>query len=399
MPEIGSYLIIVILTLGVTLALSLGLVRWIQLRSITPKILSASSKLPEHNPSISVIVAARNEERTIRQCVSSILAQYHPIQEVLVVDDSSTDRTPSVIRTFELSNSRVKLLLAPPVPHDWTGKTWASAYGADHASGEWLLFTDADVELAPTALTGAVEFAKHTSADAVSVYPLLLARGFLASLLLPVMNGLMRLFAPIVSVNSATRESAYVFGSFLLIKSDVYRQLGGHGSVRNQLLEDKALGRLIKRSGYNLKLARGEEVAKARFSDENVRHGLERVVIYNSRGSFLQAFLFLLAMSFLLGYPYLALMLAGVFEISHFSPKSSPVFLMSLASILILLLLYGLETDAAGRDGRRVILAPLASACFLICLASAVVKLVFRRGVVWKGRIYRPVSAFVSGAQ
>src|SRR5207302_7734092 len=108
--------------------------------------------LPESPPHVSIIVPVRNEEATIDACVASLLAQDYPDFDVILVDDASTDATPSLLAEWARRDHRVQVHRVNHLPGGWAGKVHALHTGVMHTSGEWLLFTDADPRHAPHTL-------------------------------------------------------------------------------------------------------------------------------------------------------------------------------------------------------------------------------------------------------
>src|SRR5687768_12486517 len=122
-------------------------------------------------PRLSIVVAARDEERNIEAALGSVLAQGYPALEVVVVDDRSTDATGSILHRMELRHPRLRVIRVDDLPDGWLGKNHALQVGAAAAAGEWLLFTDADVVLAPGTLERAIGFAAARGVDHLAVAP------------------------------------------------------------------------------------------------------------------------------------------------------------------------------------------------------------------------------------
>ncbi|MEO6788580.1 MAG: glycosyltransferase, partial [Chthoniobacteraceae bacterium] len=129
---------------------------------------------PENPPLVSILVPARNEQRSIEECVGSLLRQDYPNCEVIVLDDHSDDATGAIVeRLFanaagEHSGLKTRLLHGQPLPEGWTGKNWACHQLAQAARGEFLFFTDADTEHAPGTVTAAVAYSLRNRASLLS---------------------------------------------------------------------------------------------------------------------------------------------------------------------------------------------------------------------------------------
>jgi chlorobactene glucosyltransferase len=120
-------------------------------------------------PSLSIVVPARDEERSIEQCVRSLLAQRGLEVEVIVVDDGSTDATAAILTRLGAEFPALHVVAGEPLPADWVGKPWACAQGARRARGDWLLFTDADSRHEAYASASTLTFARANGADALSI--------------------------------------------------------------------------------------------------------------------------------------------------------------------------------------------------------------------------------------
>ena len=189
-----------------------------------------------HSPALSVIIPARNEASRIPTLLQSLSAQTLEPLEILVVDDESTDQTAQVAH-----HHGARVLSTPPRPHSWVGKTWACHTGASASAGQLLLFLDADVELAPTALERIVA-AREASGGVVSVQPyhrtVRLYESFSALFNAQVVTA--------VGVGAASRG---LFGPCILIERGAYYRCGGHEAVQDSVLDDVDLGRCCLQQG------------------------------------------------------------------------------------------------------------------------------------------------------
>jgi glycosyltransferase involved in cell wall biosynthesis len=142
--------------------------------SKSPKLEWSARYRIKSKPKISIIVPARNEEGKISKCLQSLLSQDYDNYEVIAIDDSSTDKTLSIISKLSKENHRLILVKSPPRPDDWVGKNWACFQGYQKSSGEILLFTDADTVHRFDALSSAVNTLVHDELDALTLVPRLL---------------------------------------------------------------------------------------------------------------------------------------------------------------------------------------------------------------------------------
>jgi chlorobactene glucosyltransferase len=207
-------------------------------------------------PKISFVIPARDEERNLAACLETVLAVDYPEFEVLVVDDGSTDRTPEIISEFAARDARIRPIdLAAlegkrPREEYVGGKTYVLAHAAQEATGEWLLFVDADTRQRPDGLWRAVTFSRRHELRAFSssgIYP---NPTFFGDLLESTVLIATFLAIPLRRVNHPTeRHVGWANGQFVLIEREAYRSLGGHHALRRFSFDDMSLGRLIKEHG------------------------------------------------------------------------------------------------------------------------------------------------------
>ena len=201
-------------------------------------------------PRVSVLIPARNEEESIRGCVESILEQDYPHLEVLVLDDGSTDATGEIIRELADRHPRVRALEGKPLPRGWTGKNWACHQLSLEASGELLLFTDADTVHAPGCLRSAVAALQEEGADLLTALPYQEMRTWGERLTVPILGWSTLCFFPLPLARRLRTPSLTVaIGQFMLFRGEAYRKVGGHAVVRDQVADDFALGRSVKGAG------------------------------------------------------------------------------------------------------------------------------------------------------
>lgn len=209
-------------------------------------------------PSISVIVAARNEERHIELALRSLLALDYPGLEIVVVDDRSTDRTGEILDRMAnslaapgLSSTALRVVHLQDLPPGWIGKNHALYCGAREATGEWILFTDADIVMDPSVLRRAVAYLQHEELDHLAI---------LFRIVMP--SWLLEVFAVTFSLYFIAhfkpwrvrdpRSSAHIgVGGFNLLRAATYRQIGTHQAIAMRPDDDMKLGKLVKKHGFS----------------------------------------------------------------------------------------------------------------------------------------------------
>ncbi|GAB4163083.1 MAG: hydroxychlorobactene glucosyltransferase CruC [Candidatus Promineifilaceae bacterium] len=209
-------------------------------------------------PRLSVLIPARNEVEQIAGTVRSLLAQEYPHLEVMVLDDQSNDGTGAAAMAAANGDVRFRLLRGSPLPDDWLGKNWACHQLAQAASGDVLLFTDADVQWLPGALTAAVAELKRSGADLLSIWPTQQTVSWGERLVTPLMALAVLAYLPLALVHHTPWAAfAAANGQCLIFRRRAYDAIGGHTAVRQNVLEDVALARLVKNAGMKLRLADG----------------------------------------------------------------------------------------------------------------------------------------------
>ncbi len=216
------------------------------------------------SPRISAIVPARNEEAVIAACVES-LAQQPEIAEILVVNDQSTDRTVEIVRGLIPKFPHVRLLETTGLPAGWTGKNNAVWLAAQQATGDWLLFTDADAVHEKGSAAKALQIAAQSNAALVSFSPEQLMHKWYEKALIPFVFGRLSRNFSFDEINDPQSEAAAANGQFILIRRDAYNAVGGHASIAGELLEDVALAKLVKRAGHRLWFGSGKGFVRVRM--------------------------------------------------------------------------------------------------------------------------------------
>jgi hypothetical protein len=220
---------------------------------------------PPASAMVSVLLPVRNEEDHIIHCLASILCQRGvPHLEVLVLDDESQDRTHELLSGID--DARVRVLTGTPVPHGWLGKPWACQQLADSATGDVLVFIDADVRLTAPGLAATV--AMLDELDLVSPYPRQETGSFAERLIQPLLQWSWLTFLPLRLAETSPRPSlAAANGQLIAVRRSAYEAAGGHAAVRDEVVEDVALLRAVKRSGGRGTVVDGTAVASCHMYD------------------------------------------------------------------------------------------------------------------------------------
>jgi chlorobactene glucosyltransferase len=350
---------------------------------------------PSHAPLISICIPARNEERNIRACVEAVLAQDYPILEVIVLDDRSTDATPSILADIASHDPRLHPISGSDLPEGWAGKPHALHQASAVARGEWLCFVDADTFVMPEALSACYIKAIETNADMFTIMTFQIMGTFWEKVVMPlVMTALSVGFSP-RKVNDPKRKDAIANGQFIMIKRSVYDAIGGHESVKDQIVEDKAIAEQIKWNGYRLVVANGYAVARTRMYTslpemwegwtKNIYLGLRDQPSLMVLGAF-GAFVLLIAALFLPIWPLLGLS----WYLQGGSWMAAAVITKSLILWAFLIYVRARVAKAMDVPPWYAFTTPLGAAVFAAMMLTSTWKVLSGKGVTWKGRVYTP---------
>jgi glycosyltransferase involved in cell wall biosynthesis len=207
-------------------------------------------------------VPARNEEDTIASAVESLAAQSE-ITEIIVVNDQSTDGTAVELERLSGQYAQLRVLQTDALPSGWVGKNYAVSLGAAHATGDWLLFTDADGVHLPGSTARAL--ADAAGAGLVSYSPEQEMHTWWERALIPFVYTRLGQRFSYDAVNDPDSQAAAANGQYLLIRREDYERIGGHAAVAGEVLEDVALARLAKQAGIRLRFASGIGIIRVRM--------------------------------------------------------------------------------------------------------------------------------------
>jgi len=221
------------------------------------------------SPRVSIIVPARNEEHDIEQTLLRLLALDYDNYEVIAVDDRSSDRTGEIIAPLARSKDAhgiLKVISIEALPSAWVGKTHAMWTAAQQATGDWLLFTDADVQFKPDSVRRAIAYAEAERADHVVLFPRMIMKQPGEKM---VTAFFLTLFVfghrPWKVANPRTRDHMGV-GAFNLIRRRVYESIGTYQALRMEILDDMKLGKVVKNAGYAQRNVFGADLISIRWA-------------------------------------------------------------------------------------------------------------------------------------
>lgn len=219
----------------------------------------------EQLPSISVVVPVRNEEAKIARCLESLARQDYPNFEIIVIDDRSTDGSGQIIKELAAGHPCIKVIPGRKSRPGWLGKCNALDHGTPQAKGEWLVFSDADTFHYPNSLRDAIGAAINYKADMISFMPVQELYSFAERVIMPALIGSFLMGDPTNKINDPQSSRAYAYGQYIMVKRTTYDAIGGHESVKDQILDDISIGRVTKEKGFAVTACDGRPLYTVRM--------------------------------------------------------------------------------------------------------------------------------------
>ena len=213
---------------------------------------------------VSLLVPMRDEAASLMRFLPALLNQ-SGVTELIVLDDQSGDGSAALARSIMVGSAHARLVSGTPPPPGWVGKTWACEQLAAEASGELLVYCDADVLLAPGAIEAVLREMAEQRADVFSVFPRQLTGSLGEALLTPLIEDVLLCFLPFRLLSVDVPAAATANGALLVFRRQALARLAGFSSVRSEIVEDVALARRARRAGLRLGLALGGELVRTRM--------------------------------------------------------------------------------------------------------------------------------------
>jgi glycosyltransferase involved in cell wall biosynthesis len=358
-------------------------------------------------PKVSVVLPARNEEKCIAKCLDSLINQSYPNFEIVVINDSSYDRTGEIIQRYHTLNSKVIGINAKSKPEagqeGWTGKNWACYQGYLNSTGEILLFTDADTVHSRYAMSLAVTYLIRQNLDALTAIPKILSEDNIwIKIILPLLWTLSYAKYSALRANNPKTKIGYFFGSFFIITRSTYEAVGTHKAVKTEIVEDGALGRKVKEEKFKLRVVRGEKHIDAVWARDfnTLWHGLRRLMIPLYQRERTNALLMTVSSFLLLLLPFIVLAFFVLYSIAihsfmdgYYRYNSAQVYdfllLVDIMAITILFLTGILQSKyTLFQNSIYALGSPLAGVIIFFAFISSILDAPKKNAVNWKDRKY-----------
>ena len=371
------------------------LLAWISLISSMYKsftktpYLDKFENISDKTPKVSIILPARNEEEFIGKCLESFVKQDYTNYEIIAVDDSSDDNTWKIINEYAKNNEKVVPVKADPKPEGWMGKNWACIEGFKHAVGDLLLFTDADTTYSKSVVSLAVAHLLSEKLDVLTVIPRLICVDAMTKITLPMLSTFLHSRYSALNVNNPKKGIGYFFGSFFIIRKEIYEKIGTHEKVKHEIIEDGALGKITKESGFALKMVRGEHLLDALYSrsPKEMWNGLQRLMVplYHQNKSYAVGVFFAVLFILFIPVPFL------VYSIIFLEDSVSfiPLLISAILSTTTIFIAGFMETKM-GLNLSSVfgLFSPLGGLIVTCGFLSGILQANKSSAVSWRGRKY-----------
>jgi cellulose synthase/poly-beta-1,6-N-acetylglucosamine synthase-like glycosyltransferase len=358
---------------------------------------------PVGNPRVSIMVPARNEEDSIEQALNTLLALDYDNYEVIAVNDRSTDRTGEILDSMEkkprpfdnfragsVSPKNGETRTGHPHPdflvvhHDelpagWLGKTHAMWTAANEATGEWLLFTDADVLFKPDSLRRALAYAEAERADHVVLFPQMVMKRPGEYMMIAFFQTMFTFGHRPWKVADPTTDDHMGVGAFNLVRRRVYEAVGTYETLRMEVLDDMKLGKLVKKAGFAQRNVFGGDLISIRWA-----HGAMGVVNNLTKNFFAvlsfqwwRTLIAALGLAFVNWGPFLGLWLAHGWARAPYAVALGSMFLIYLGM-----------SWRSGIPPYYFVLHPVSTALFIYTLLRSMTLTLWNDGIEWRGTKY-----------
>ena len=337
---------------------------------------------PSGNPRVSIIVPARNEEESIEQALTQLLVLDYDNYEIIAVNDRSTDRTGEIMENLAAESSargQLRVIHHHELPKGWLGKTHAMWTATNHAAGDWLLFTDADVMFKPESLRRALAYAEAERADHVVLFPRMIMKRAGEYMTIAFFQT-MFVFGhrPWKVADPKTRDHMGV-GAFNLIRRTVYEAVGTYEALRMEVLDDMKLGKVVKNAGFAQRNVFGEDLISIRWARgamgvvNNLTKNFFAVLSFQWWRTLISAF----GLAFLNLMPFFGVWLAHGWTRAPYAVALLSIFLIYL----------GMSWRSAVPP-YYFFLHPISTVLFVYTLLRSMFLTLWNDGIVWRGTKY-----------
>ncbi len=330
-------------------------------------------------PVVSIIVPARNEADSIEEALKSVLALDYPNKEIIVINDRSTDATEDILARLAQEYPELQLITIDRLPSGWLGKNHALQRGAVSASGELLLFTDADIIMQPPLLRRAVSCFLTHRLDHLAIGPSFLTKGVLLNSVISVFLVVFTLYTRPWEVRRARCKGHIGIGAFNLVRASAYRDSGEHYSIALRPDDDMRLGRQLKEQGCRQEVIFGDKAISVEWygSLREMIIGLEKNSFAGIDYQMTKLIASTVALFAFFIWPFVALL-----------ATSGMLWWGNLLIVILLGLCFRLTAGVVGMSGFYYLGFPFGIAVIIHIMWRSALRILLRGGMEWRETFY-----------
>lgn len=369
----------------------IGRIQWARRYRVTHPPISRV-QTPAVTPKVSVIVPAKDEELNIERCLNSLMNQTYPNYEIIVVDDRSVDRTGEILERIR-TRSKVpfKIIRIEKLPPGWTGKNHGMFTASRAASGDWLLYTDADTTHQPESIASAVNCAVERGIDFLTLAPQTEVHSFWEKTVQPLAVGSLALWFDSQSVNDPRSGIVLANGQYILVKRRVYEEVGGNESVKSEVVEDVELAKRVRSAGFVMNFLNGTHLYATRMYSTlgQIKTGWTRIFTYlfnKNAWSVLHKIALFVFFSIL---PFVVLAIQKLFLFSGSAYFNPAIFIVASCVTMLIIVVRFIGNKLIHSDPWYALLHPVGSVIMVWILLICLGRIIFNRPSVWRGDLHR----------
>ena len=339
----------------------------------------------KENPLISILIPASNEEECIKRCILSLTKQDYKNIEILVLDDNSTDNTAKIVQKLSKKYPNLKYYRGEPLKKGWLGKSYACHQLAKHARGKYIIFTDADTLHFPNSISSAVACLIRYKVDALSVFPMQIMVTMHERMMVPFGNYIILVLFPLDLIRRVKNAMfCTAIGQFMLFKKEVYKKIGGHGSIKGKVLEDVRISKQVKKSGYEFMICDGRSNLYCRMyrSFRDVVTGYSRVLFAAFDYNLFMMSMAVTMITAIFLAPFIMLPVGIIFNMPFLAIE---LIILQIIIILITRVIFSIRFKC---KTAYILLHPVAMIYVIAIAIKSILDIRFGMGLIWKGRVY-----------
>jgi len=331
-------------------------------------------------PRVSIIIPARNEQRNIHEAIQALLELDYPDYELIVIDDRSVDNTGRILDEMAAVSAKLQVIHLEQLPLGWLGKNHALWVGSRMASGELLLFTDADIIMEPSTLSRAVTFLKHHNLAHLAATPSMRMPTTFLAMFGAVFVIFFSLFARPWKARDAGSCCHIGIGAFNLVRASTYWSVGGHETIRLRPDDDIKLGKIIKMNGNRQDIVFAPDFLAVEWyaSFKEVIKGLEKNAFSGADYNIPLVLCGCLSLLLFSIWPFMAIFLTV-----------GAVRGLYLATVVLILVSYADTVRFHHGKAWHGVAYPLSTALFVYILLRTMLLNLVQGGIYWRGTFYR----------